>query len=177
MNSIKFFSDAGDTVDIPIDFYKDIPEFDSDRISAAEQGLTKSPCGLRPDTWTPCELLASSKNNELCFRCGLRRGLPIANSTPDERKAMASLLAEKPEMPEDEYGPGRPLHIRHCSKRGAESAEHIALRCSFDGCVNTATHRSHTVCEAHDCVLRLREQRGKTGEELAAPVRVYKKQK
>lgn len=171
MNSIKFFSDAGDTVDIPIDFYKDIPEFDSDRISAAEQGLTKSPCGLRPDTWVPCELLASSKNNELCFRCGLRRGLPVANSTPEERKAMANLLSEKPEMPEDEYGPGRPLH------NFREPAGVISPMCSFDKCPNTATHRNHTVCEAHDCVMRLREQRGKAGGELVEPVRSYKKRK
>jgi len=170
MSYVNFYRRNGEVVSVPTEYADDDVE-----ISAApdDSGIKRSPCSLRPDTWAPCELLTSPKDNDICYQCGLRQGRPTTNDTAEERKNLASALKTGPTISEP-VSPEEPAADMEWPPAGSECLIQIdddRPECVFEGCYHTATHCAGTLCEGHDMVVRTRILRGKSGAELYAPVR------
>jgi hypothetical protein len=164
MYPVKFYSRNGELVNVLTDAEETC--FDDELFaSTADPGVSKSPCKCRPDTWRPCELLSSPKDNDICYQCGLRRGLPPTGDTSEDRKALALRLAGVQEEPEVAETPSEFEFL------DIESETVSDAKCVFPGCLMTACCRDNTLCIPHDMVVRTRESRGKTGADLFAPVR------
>jgi hypothetical protein len=132
-SKIKFEIDAYDHVEIPIVY--DPTDFESDAVMPDDGPiLIKSPCALRPDTLRPCELLKKSKDNSVCYNCGLRQGRP-ANNLAEERQ----IEIARQEAP---LTPGR--------RRKDAPAPFYQLMCAEPGCTTPAIGPHFEKCERHE---------------------------